>query len=361
MKKKPIIVMDLSTSGFAKGGGPTTSVEQIMNSKLKQEFEFKTIFYKKELGRGISIKRIKDLTKQIREINPDIVHFSGLQLMGFHIAVACLLAGVKRRIVTVHGFSGDALDLGFLKKIIVSYLLESFTLLVSNRVIAVSDFVHSSKKIKFFASKKSTRIYNIPPKAEVPNTVEKLRKEFNFGNEDILVISVARITKDKGYHILEKAILKSKEIENLKFIIVGDGDYNSIMKKHLNIQIQNQQVHLLGYRNDVASLLKMADIFVLPSLHETLSIALLEASNAGLALIASDTGGLPEILENNHNGLLVTAGSVEELTNAIHKIYYNEILRVKFAKNAKLKIEEKFSSQEIINQLNGVYNDLLRL
>ena len=154
MKKKAIIAMDLTTSGFAKGGGPTTSVVQIMNSRLNQEFEFKKILYKKELGRGISIKRINDLANQIRIINPDIVHFSGLQLVGFHMAVACLLAGVKRRIVTVHGFSRDSLELSFFKKIIVSYLLEPFTLLVSNRVVAVSDFVQSRKIIKFLAYKK---------------------------------------------------------------------------------------------------------------------------------------------------------------------------------------------------------------
>ena len=90
MRSKPVIVMDLSSTG--KDGGPYISSTRIMNSELNEKYEFKSIIYKTELGRNISIKRILDIKNQLLEIKPDIVHFTGLQLSGFHVALACKLA-----------------------------------------------------------------------------------------------------------------------------------------------------------------------------------------------------------------------------------------------------------------------------
>ena len=85
---KKIVALDLSTTG--KGGGPYEQQEDI-NSKLKEKYDFKTINYDTSLGRFISLRRIYDLYKQLKVINPDIVHFTGLQLSGFHIILACKL------------------------------------------------------------------------------------------------------------------------------------------------------------------------------------------------------------------------------------------------------------------------------
>lgn len=358
--KKPVIAMDVVTSGFGGGGGPFTSTTRIMNSKLKNKYVFKKIYYRKELGTGISIKRIKDLTKQLKEIKPDIVHFTGLQLSGYHMAVACKLAGIKNTVVTVRGFSGDALYFNVIKKLIVSYLLEPFTILASKKVIGVSNFVVSRKVIQILASKKSLTIYNFPPEEVdyVKNNMD-IRSELGVNNSDVIAVSVGRITKDKGYHILDKAILDFKKCNDLKFIIVGDGDYLNLMKQKLYKQIANKQVFLLGYRTDINEILASSDIFILPTLHETLSVALLEASQASLALIASNTGGVPEIVENELNGLLVPPGDASALTKSIEKLYSNCDLRLKFGKNAKAKINEKFSKEEIVSKLDSVYKSLL--
>jgi glycosyltransferase involved in cell wall biosynthesis len=357
-KRKPIIAMDLSTSG--KGGGPHTSTSRTINSGLKDKYDFKVINYRTDLGRGISIKRIKDIVNQINEIKPDIIHYTGLQLSGFHMAIACKLSGIKKTIVSVRGFSGDAMYFNKFKKLITKYILEPITLILAKKVIGVSEYVVSRKSIKFFASKKSIAIYNFPPKNENHKHDKSFREIMNINQKDILVVTVARIIKDKGYHIFDEAILEFNNNKNIKFLIVGGGDYLETMKEKLEKMAKNKQVYFLGYRNDIDFILKSCDIFVLPTLHETLSVALLEASNAGLALIASNTGGVPEIVENNHNGLLVTPGNVEELTNAIHEIYNNNTLRAKFAKNAKLKIKDKFSSEDIINKLDHVYESLLK-
>ena len=360
MKKKTIIAMDVVTSGFGGGGGPFTSTNRIMNSNLKNTYSFEKVFYRKELGSGVSIKRIKDLTKQLRLIKPDIVHFTGLQLSGFHMAIACKLAGIKNTVVTVRGFSGDALYFNPIKKFILSYILEPITLMCSKKVIGVSKYVVSRMVIQLIAGKRSSQIYNFPP--EVKGTLPKkdIRSELGIDNRDVIVVTVARITKDKGYHKFDEAILRLKNDKYLKFLIIGDGDYLKTMQCKLHNQVANEQVFFLGYRDDVNQILSACDVFVLPTLHETLSVALLEASQANLALIASDTGGVPEIVENEYNGLLVKPGNIIELVNAIRKVGKNDFLRVNFAKNAKLRIEERFSSDEIVSKLDAVYSSFLK-
>lgn len=358
MKRKPIIAIDLETTG--KGGGPYTSNMSVMNSNLNLKYEFKIFYYGTELGRGISIKRIKDLVKQLNAIKPDLVHYSGLQLTGFHIAIACKLAGIKNTVVTVHGFSGDAIGFNFFKRFLLTYLFEPITLLLAKRIIGVSEYVISRRVIQLLGSKRSVAIYNFPPKhIELVNKNE-LREELGLKPTDVLIVSVARIVKDKGYHILDEAILKFKNHSNLKFVIVGDGSYLNEMKEKLKKQVDDNQVFFLGHRDDISRILSSCNIFVLPTLHETLSIALLEASQASLALIASETGGVPEIVKHEYNGLLVLPGSVKALEEAIERVSNYRDLREKFGNNSKMHIQEKFTTDDIEYKIDKIYQSLLK-
>lgn len=357
--KKAKIALELSTTG--KGGGPYTSTSRIMNSDLKEKYDFHIIHYKTELGSGISLRRIKDLIEQIERINPDIVHFSGLQLSGFHMAVACKFAGVKNTVMTVRGFSGDAIYFNIIKKSILTYILEPITILLSKKVIAVSNYVLNRRVLRIFGSKDKRTIYNFPPKLDTKSDNKKsLREELGIEKNDIVIVTVARIIKDKGYHIFDEAILNFNGKTNLKFVIVGDGAYLENMKKKLEEMVNNNQVFFLGYRGDINHILKTCDIFVLPTLHETLSVALLEASQASLALIASRTGGVPEIVENNYNGILIEPSNVSDLSNAISYLVENEGLIGLYGARAKEKVKEKFSNESIEKGLDEVYTSVLK-
>ena len=356
---KPIVAIDLSTSG--KGGGPYVNNNRIISSELKNKYEFKKFLYNSELGRGISIKRILDIRKQILKINPDIVHFAGLQLTGFHIAIACKLAKINRSIITIHGFSGDAINFNLLKKIILTFFIEPITLLLTERFYCVSNYVASRFLVRLFNYKNSGVIYNFSP-VKYHNAFNNfnIRKELNLLESDFIVVSVGRITKDKGYHILEEVILKLKNEKKLKFIIVGYGNYFNSMEKRLGSLIKKHKVFLLGYREDIQRILNGSDVFILPTLHETLSNALLEASTEGLPLIASNTGGVPEIIENGYNGLLVPPGNASAFVEAIKNLLYNHDLRLFFSKNSEKRNKQFFSSKEIEKQIDRVYTKLLK-
>lgn len=354
--KKPVVAMDLPIDG--KGGGLYMSNMRVMESPLNQKYEFKSFVYNTNLGSGISIKRILDIRRQLKEINPDIVHFAGLQLVGFHIIVACKLAGIKNTVVTVHGFSGEAIGFNPIKKAMLTYLIEPLTLLLSKKIYGVSEYVVSRKMVRLFAYKCMGAIYNFPPTWPAA-TASGIRQELGISEEAIVAVSVARITTDKGYHILDEAILSFKNNDRLKFIIAGHGEYLAAMQDKLKDQIQNKQVFLLGYRDDIGNILGGCDFFILPTLHETLSMALLEASNKKLALIASNTGGVPEIIEPNYNGILVPPGDVKALTNAMTEIYSDDKLRRRLGDNAYKRVNEKFSNKDIEAKISDVYQALL--
>ena len=356
-KKRPRVAIDFSTAG--KGGGPFTSSTRIVNSELKSKYEFHQLSYKIELGRRISLRRIFDLRNQLKYIKPDIVHFTGLQLAGFHIIIACWLAGIKNTVVTVRGFSGDALDVNFFLRMILTIIIEPLTLLLSKRIYGVSKYVVSRKMIRLFSYKCYGAIYNFPPLINDNTKPYSIREDLGLSKTDVVAVSVARITKDKGYHILEVVIKSTANLNNLKYVIVGDGNYLESFKENLRDLIQDKRVFVLGFRSNVQQILKECDFFILPTLHETLSVALLEASVAALPMIASNTGGVPEIVIDEYNGLLVTPGCILELKNAVQRLYNSSQLRTLFGKNAIINLNNRFTQKKIEDDIDKVYKSLL--
>lgn len=348
--RKKVIAMDIAVS---RSGGPYISTMNIVNSKLKEDYEFHTFDYDPKIGHTISIRRILDLKRKIEAIHPDIVHFSGLQLSGFHIAVACKLARVKKSIVVIHGSSLEAIQFAKHKKVIMA-ILEFITLLLVDFCYGVSKYASQLPVVRLFKHKNLGHIYNLATiNFEVESNV--IRADLGFTNEDIVVTSVARITREKGYAVLSEAICADNNPQ-VKYLIVGNGEYLKVMKENHRDDIKKGKVVFLGKRGDIGSLLKLSDIFVLPTLHETLSVSLLEASNASLPLIASEVGGVPEVVINGENGYLVPAGDALRLSEAISELVGNPAKRKTMGYNALLHVKNVFNEDIILHHISNVYN-----
>lgn len=355
-REKPLIAVDISTTG--KGGGPYTSTMNLINSSLKYKYDYHIFNYDTSIGRYVSLKRILKIARELRKIKPDIVHFTGLQFSGFHIAVACLLAGVKRSVVVIHGSSTEALDISNNKKRILVFL-EKITLRIATTFYGVSKYSSMIDVTKPYRHKSSGYVYNLPTFVLYKESSPYQRNEFDISENDVVVATVGRITKDKGYHILKDTIQQICSGSNVKFLIIGKGSYLEEMKKCLEKNISNGTVKFLGYRDDVSRILPICDIFVLPTLHETLSIALLEASYFGLPLIASNVGGVPEIINNGDNGYLVPPSDANALAEKITMLVEDKYLRTKMGQRAKDKLKDKFSEDSIVLQIDAIYCNLL--
>ena len=116
-------------------------------------------------------------------------------------------------------------------------------------------------------------------------------------------------------------------------------------------------VKLLGKRSDINELNLISEIFVLPSLHETLSSALMEASMSSCALVATETGGIVEIVKNGFNGYTFQIGNKEQLIEKIEILLEDEVLRAQMGKNALNFIDNNFSNEDLEDKLKNFCTD----
>ena len=355
MKKvKNKIVCAIDFIKDANIGGPTINNNRIINSNLSNHIDFVPVFHDMSLGRGISLKRIFNLRDQLKIIKPDIVLFSGVQLAALHILIASIMLGQKSRFMIIRGFSFDALDISLFKRFLLGFLIEPVCFILCTKFVGNSFFSSNRFISKFFWWKNKGYIHNLlPEKKHVSkDRLNNLKKSLNIPENKVIISSVGRITIDKGYEFLANSILNlSKKRSDFIFLISGDGNYFQKLKKFIKIHNLESYVFLLGKRSDIYEINLISDIFVLPSLHETLSSALMEASMAGCALVASKNGGIVEIVKNGFNGFTFQVGNEKDMLNKIELLLNEKNLRNKMGNNALNFIENNFSNQNLENKL----------
>jgi len=336
-------------------GGPYISHKRIMSSSLKESYEFVPFYYDR-IRDMLNPMKMYENVKKLKEINPSIVHITGLQLEGFVLALLCKLAGF-RSVLAVHGSSLEIKDLPLLRRVYYK-LLEGWTLKNTDYSFGVSDYVGNLDIVKKYSKKYYGTIYNIPEFDHDSKEQKVLSKtDFGFKEDDLIIVSTGRIIKDKGYDTLADVILKGTWDDNVKFLIVGDGNYCEEMKRTLDSCMAGR-VLFTGYRSDVKEILDLSDIFILCTRHETLSISILEASQMGLPCVASNVGGIPEIIENGVEGFLCDYENPDEFVIALQNLVNSEELRQKLGENSKKKIKFKFDKNRIVEDLDTLYKTI---
>ena len=132
---------------------------------------------------------------------------------------------------------------------------------------------------------------------------------------------------------------------------MGDGELEMSLSDHIHGRAADTQVRLLGYVQDSRAYLQAFDIFVLPSKKEGLPYALLESGAAGLPCIASNVGGIPEIIENRKNGLLIDPNDHQSIVCALEKLLASPELRRQYGEALQEKVAHEFSLEEMIAAL----------
>lgn len=350
---RPKILLTFRIGG--ENGGPYISHKRIMESSLSKKYDFEPLML--ENPRKLRNPKIFFKTvKQIKQAMPALVHLAGLQSEGFLIMFACRMAGVKT-VVAVHGSSTEAIGYGKIANLIFRFI-EKYTVNKADAVYGVSDYVSSWKVCKC-AKHYCGTIYNIADFEKTEYTQPYVRKELGISNDDIVIVSTGRITKDKGFDILWEIIKQLKEIPNIKFVIAGDGNYKEEWLSEIKQQGFDNKVFLLGYRNDIDNILKESNIFIICTKHETLCISLLEAGINSLPLIASDVGGIPEIIEDGKNGFLIPVGDEEGFKEKLLKLISEGELRKEIGEAARNYIKDKFEERKIVAKLDNVYRKVI--
>ena len=200
---------------------------------------------------------------------------------------------------------------------------------------------------------KSCIIYNsVPP---FINTT-KISKELN-------ILFLGKLDPDKGVADLISAFGRiAKDFPSTKLLLGGIGDTATYINQAESLGIIRQVVFLGWVSGKLKDkYLGKTAIYCLPSYYEGLPMGVLEAMAAEVTVVASAVGGIPDAIEDRKEGLLINAGDVLGLSNALTELLSDNALRLKYAAAAKLKYERYFSPNVVIPQLEDLYSEILNI
>ena len=180
---------------------------------------------------------------------------------------------------------------------------------------------------------------------------ENFRKSINIPSDAKIVINIGRLVSQKGQSVFLKA---SKEIiskkDNVYFLIVGSGRLEEQLKKEARALGVDRKIKFLGARKDTPELLINSDVFAFPSLWEGQGLILFEAIFSKIPIVASNTGGIPEVVKDGVTGLLVEPGNDKDLAENILQILKDCDLGEKLANQAY----DRFKGRTLENSVRGL-------
>ena len=185
---------------------------------------------------------------------------------------------------------------------------------------------------------------------------EKLKKELNIKPTDFVILSVGELNKNKNQIAVIKAI-KQLNDKNVKYFICGRGPLKDYLTNQIKSLGLEEQVKLLGFRKDVANILAITNLFVMPSIREGLPMSMMEAMDAKLPIVASNIRGCRDLVENNKNGLLVDLKEKDGFYNAIKQLKDNPQQCLEFGAENKEKIK-MYYIKNVLNQMEEIYDNI---
>ena len=190
-----------------------------------------------------------------------------------------------------------------------------------------------------------------------------VRRSLGLGEDQILLLAVGRLAYMKGFHVLLKALPSViRQEPSVHLAIAGSGYFGPYLRYLTRSLDLEGHVSFLGHLPDetLTRLYLSSDIFISPSLAEAFGIVILEAMAAGLPVIATKTGGIPEIITHGVSGLLVKKGSPSALASALLELIESPRLARTMASNAQTLTRQTYSWKAVARQVLTVYKDALR-
>ena len=182
-----------------------------------------------------------------------------------------------------------------------------------------------------------------------------VRSELAVNEDELLFMSVANLRSEKGYDVLLEAARAIADCGlPIRIAAVGRGPLKDALRaRHVELAL-GDRFQFLGQRDDVLQLLAGADAFVLASRHEGLPVALMEATSVGLPIVASRVGGIPQVLEDEVDALLVPPGDPRLLAQAMKRLAADPKLRDRLGQQAKLR-SSMFDIAEASRAVGEIY------
>ncbi len=192
-----------------------------------------------------------------------------------------------------------------------------------------------------------------PPRAEQSRA---LRTSLGLDGCDHVIGAVGSLYPVKGHiHLIAALPAILRACPGTLLLLVGQGELESYLRAEVASRNLGAHVRFLGFRSDVAALLSLFDVFVLPSLSEGLSMALLEAMAAGNPVVATRVGGNPELVLDGDTGFLVGAESPDSISDRVVRLLQDKALAARMGESGRRRVREKFSLRATVDRYQGYY------
>ncbi len=311
------------------------------------------------LGRRVSlrgdIRAFLSLVKAIREFKPNIIH-THTSKAGFLGRLASLVSLQKS--VRVHTFHGHLLNgyFGSFKRMLV-VIAEKALAFITQQLLAVGNKVRQDLLEAGIGSKEKFGL--MPPGLAIGNLPSKndALTFFGLNNQRLQCAFIGRVAQikrpDRFLDVVSE--IKKRQI-NLGFFIAGDGELLEVCRER--IIAENLPVKVLGWQSNMEKVLSAADIVVLTSDNEGTPLSLIQAGMAGLPVVSTNVGSVPEVVLDNATGL-ITSLDVQEIADALEKLVTDKALRERLGHAAQEFTLANFGVQRLVHDHEELYKTLL--
>ncbi|MFN3361249.1 MAG: glycosyltransferase family 4 protein [Pseudanabaenaceae cyanobacterium] len=258
-------------------------------------------------------------------------------------------------VFTVHGYHGATKDWSY-------WLSSQMANWAADRVIAVCRCDGDILRQCGLQPDKLTVIYNgVPTPPIAVDACQELRGQLQLQEGEIVLGTLARLTPEKGISYLLQAFYQlSQEYDYLRLVIAGEGKQRGELEKLVTQLNLGSKVNFLGYIDRPHNFLALVDIFVLPSLQEAFSLAILEAMALAKPIVATAVGGTPEQMGAGKAGILVPPRSISGLITALTKLIADPQLRRTMGQLAQAYYRENFRLETMLQRTALLYCDVLK-
>ncbi len=330
-----------------------------------KKFNGKIIFIP-QLKREVSL--IEDLGALIRlyfifmREKFDVVHTHTAKA-GFIGRIAARLAGTPLVLHTPHGhdFYGYFGTLG--SRLVI--MLERFAALFADKIIVFTD-IEKADMMKYRVCRASKVLvihsgidFSVFERLKV-DAVKK-RAELCLKPEDLVVGMIGRLESIKGFeYFIDSAAIISRQIPQTRFLVVGEGSLHDKLAARVRDLNMGDKVLFTGWREDIPDILSVLDVLALASLNEAVGRVLLEAGAVGKPVVATEVGGVPEIIRNNETGILVPPGDPAAMAQAVIALLKDEAKRLEMGRCAKEWVKNNFTDRSMVERLDEIYKGVTK-